>query len=129
MFRIFSKRFWRFIIVLAIGLNAGCVSSSPVRESAAAQVQPQVPDWQRTCADLYNEYVYLLPASYDTRKDFWDNPLNQLAGAVGTIFPPAFAVWGYTGAQKYMAGRDIDRTNQRITALQQTLAQKQCFVR
>ena len=84
-----------------------------------------------SCAQIYDEIRYLTPQTYDYSRGYWDDPRNQSAAFIGTMFTPGFYFLGYTAVTDYFATekRAGSNINLRLDALRQESARQMCFVR
>lgn len=85
-------------------------------------------DTRKSCNEIYAEVLNLMPQTYGYAPSYWDDPRNQ-AGALGTVFTPAYFLWGVSAVSHYRQQRRIAEANERWVALQRMSAEKQCFVR
>ena len=92
-------------------------------------VKGTMPDESKSCTELYREFRTLYQHTYAQHTSFWDDPLNTVAAAVGTVFPPAYLVWGYSAYETLVGQRKAASAENRMAVLRDVSARKQCFVR
>lgn len=119
--------------ILAAVVTIGCAVPAQGRQSSVAVAPEMVvrgtPDEAKSCTELYSEFRRLYQHTYAQQNSFWDNPLNTVAAAVGTVFPPAYLVWGYSAYEDVVGERKAASAQARMAALSDVSARKQCFVR
>lgn len=92
------------------------------------QPAPNIAPYQ-TCQQLYQRRLAILPQTLNYKPDYWDDPRNQVAVFLGTMFTPAFYFLGYSGVSAYLdAANQIDPRIE-LDALRHASAQQRCFVR
>ena len=92
------------------------------------QPAPVIAPYQ-TCHQLYRRRLELLPQTLNYKPDYWDDPRNQVAVFLGTMFTPAFYFLGYSGISAYLdAANQIDPRIE-LDALRHASAQQRCFTR
>ena len=94
-------------------------------------------DFEKTCVALDDEVVALLPLTYRTVPDFYDDPYNAAAIWLGTAsliidvtvldVPLWYGYLGYSGYEKFKQEERIRRANLRIGSLRLAKAKKRCF--
>ena len=92
------------------------------------QPAPHIEPYQ-TCQQLYQRRLALLPKTLNYKPSYWDDPRNQVAVFLGTMFSPAFYFLGYSGISSY-----LDTANQidpriELDALRHVSAQQRCFLK
>lgn len=92
------------------------------------QPAPHIDPFQ-SCQQLYQRRLALLPKTLSYKPAYWDDPRNQVAVFLGTMFAPAFYFLGYTGISLYL--EEANRIDPRIEldALRYASAQQRCFLR
>ena len=92
------------------------------------QPAPHIAPYQ-TCQQLYYRRLAIMPRTLNYKPDYWDDPRNQVAVFLGTMFTPAFYFLGYSGINAYLdAANQIDPRIE-LDALRHASAQQRCFVR
>ena len=92
------------------------------------QPAPVIEPYQ-TCQQLYRRRLELLPQTLNYKPDYWDDPRNQVAVFLGTMFTPAFYFLGYSGISAYLdAANQIDPRIE-LDALRHASARQRCFTR
>lgn len=92
-----------------------------------ARVQPE--DLAKSCEELYYERVVLMQRARPFAPAYYDDPRNQAAAFMGSVFTPFYYLWGYTAFESYYDARRIEAVDRRLDALRQISARKDCFVR
>ena len=139
---------WAFVVACLTGSwvsaaeRAVTISADPALEFAKnrfndlkkiivgpnGQPPPDIAPYQ-TCQQLYRRRLELLPKTLNYKPDYWDDPRNQVAVFLGTMFTPAFYFLGYSGISAYLdAANQIDPRIE-LDALRHASAQQRCFVR
>ena len=91
------------------------------------QPAPDISPFQ-SCQQLYQRRLSILPQTLNYKPDYWDDPRNQVAVFLGTMFTPAFYFLGYSGVSAYLdAANQIDPRIE-LDALRHASAQRRCFV-
>lgn len=89
---------------------------------------PAIAPYQ-SCQQLYARRLQLLPKTLDYKPAYWDDPRNQVAVFLGTMFAPAFYFLSYTGVTSYLdAAHQIDPRIE-LDALRHASAQQRCFIK
>ena len=92
------------------------------------QPAPHIAPYQ-TCQQLYQRRLALLPRTLNYKPSYWDDPRNQVAVFLGTMFAPAFYFLGYSGISSYLdAANQIDPRIE-LDALRHVSAQQRCFLK
>ncbi|MCC7412599.1 MAG: hypothetical protein IT495_13350 [Gammaproteobacteria bacterium] len=86
-------------------------------------------DLARSCEELYYERTVLMQRTNSFAPAYYDDPRNQAAAFLGTVFTPMYYLMGYTAFESYYDSRRVEAVNRRLDALRQVSAQKDCFVR
>lgn len=81
------------------------------------------------CAALYAQRVTLMRKQLDYRPPWSDDPRNQAAVFIGTIFTPGFYFLPFSGIQDYVDGDRKVRAERELDALRTAAAARQCYVR
>ena len=108
--------------------------------------QPPIPSVEfsrKSCVALDDEIVALMPLTYRTVPDFYDDPKNAAAiwltttgvvlfdifpdNAPFTEIPFGYALMAYPGYKKYKEGERIRRASLHIESLRRAKARKRCF--
>ena len=105
--------------------------------------KPSVEFSQKSCVALDDEIVALMPLTYRTIPDFYDDPKNAAAIWLTTtgvvlfdVFPDTaplteipfgYALMAYPGYKKYKEGERIRRASLHIESLRRAKARKRCF--
>ena len=88
---------------------------------------PTIAPYQ-SCQQLYARRLQLLPKTLNYKPAYWDDPRNQVAVFLGTMFAPAFYFLSYTGITSYLdAAHQIDPRIE-LAALRHASAQQRCFL-
>jgi len=93
----------------------------------APVVTPPAPELD--CAALYARRVALMQHQLDYRPAWSDDPRNQAAVFIGTIFTPGFYFLPFSGIQDYVDGDRKVRAERELDALRTAAAARQCYVR
>lgn len=93
----------------------------------APVVTPPAPELD--CSVLYARRIALMQQQLDYRPAWSDDPRNQAAVFIGTIFTPAFYFLPFSGIQDYVDGDRKPRAEREIDALRAAAAARQCYVR
>lgn len=89
---------------------------------------PAIAPYQ-SCQQLYTRRLQLLPKTLDYKPAYWDDPRNQVAVFLGTMYAPAFYFLSYTGITAYLdAAHQIDPRIE-LDALRHASAQQRCFIK
>jgi hypothetical protein len=86
-------------------------------------------DESASCETIYAELNQRVPKTYSYRPKFHDNPINSAIGTLGTIWWPAWLLWGIPEFARYRDHRHIVNNKQRVAYLRQLSAAKQCWVK
>ncbi len=78
------------------------------------------------CAELYARRVALMREQLDYRPPYTDDPRNQAAVFIGTIFTPGFYFLPFSGIQDYLDGERKLRTERELDTLRAAAASRQC---
>jgi len=89
----------------------------------------QVAQSSKTRQELTVEVETLLSSKNQAETSFWDIEGNQLAARAGLVFKPAWLYLGYTAINHVHGQFDVRDATQRITVLQNTMADKLCYVK
>ena len=81
------------------------------------------------CAELYARRVALMQQQLDYRPAYTDDPRNQAAVFIGTMFTPAFYFLPFSAIQDYVGADRKVRTERELDALRYAAAAQQCYVR
>lgn len=117
------------MLAAALGCSAMAHADPRTPASAPEMVVTASPDEHKSCSELYSEFRSLYERTHSQHPSVWDNPLNTVAAAVGTVFPPAYLVWGYSAYESFVDHRSAASAQARMAALRDVSARKQCFVR
>lgn len=118
---------WRLLclggsLLLTASVSAGLFYPRPEK------LQPLPGDVAKSCPELDQEIVSLLPLTYSERPGFYQDPLNGAALWVGSLHTPAaYALLGYTASMDYLDWRRRFPVQQRIELLQRLKARRHCF--
>lgn len=92
-----------------------------------ATVLPE--DLAKSCEELYYERVVLMQRARPFAPAYYDDPRNQAAAFMGSVFTPFYYLWGYTAFESYYDAKRIEAVDRRLDVLRQISARKDCFVR
>jgi len=140
----------RLLVLIGLALCAGAALAQPdwptIQAHAEAFARERARDGQRlllgpsapattpvpaglSCAELYERRVALMQQQLDYRPAYTDDPRNQAAVFIGTIFTPAFYFLPFSGIQDYVQSDRKVRLEREIDTLRYAAAAQQCFVR
>ena len=89
---------------------------------------PRVPATS-DCIALYQQRLALRHERLDYKPGYWDDPRNQTAVFIGTIWSPVFYFLGYTAVSAHLADlNDADPTAE-LDALSAASQRQRCFER
>lgn len=110
---------------MVVALAGGIVFQAQATEVT----QTPVPiDTEKSCQELYLEVEALLAVKDDAAAGFWNEQNNQVAGAAGLAFKPAWFYLGYAAIKRFQDKQGSNKATRRIAALRNALADKLCFV-
>ena len=81
------------------------------------------------CAALYARRMALQRAMDDRNPAYWNDPRNQAAVFLGTVWTPAFYFLGYSAVNGHLDSLSADDPQAEIDALRQASAALRCFER
>jgi hypothetical protein len=81
----------------------------------------------RSCIDLYQRRVTLMHQMHDYKPAYWDDPRNQAAVFLGTIWTPTFYFLGYSAISAHLDELSDTNPQAELDALSQASAQQRCF--
>ncbi|MFT4561926.1 MAG: hypothetical protein ACI9BW_001669 [Gammaproteobacteria bacterium] len=91
-----------------------------------AIVQAAVPA-NISCIELYERRLELLRQTEHHKPSYWDDPRNQAAVFIGTIWTPAFYFLSYSAVAAHLDGLNADEPLPNLDALRRASAAKRCF--
>jgi hypothetical protein len=106
------------------GVGGGSEAPAETPASPDGAVEPVS---AKTCEELYREITALLEHR-QTERRFWEDRKNQVAGATGFVFTPAWLFLGVRAAMHLQRSEESHTNRDRIAALRAASAQKLCFV-
>jgi len=114
--------------------HAGAFASQRAHDGEHLLLGPRVPRVtppleELDCAALYARRVALMQHQLDYRPPWSDDPRNQAAVFIGTIFTPGFYFLPFSGIQDYVDGDRKVRAERELDALRAAAAARQCYVR
>lgn len=80
-----------------------------------------------SCIDLYERRITLRRHLHDYKPPYWDDPRNQAAVFIGTIWAPAFYFLGYSAINAHLEQLDDLAPQTELEALSRASAQQRCF--
>ncbi len=94
------------------------------------QLRPAPPiDPAAGCVALYERRMALQRTMNDRNPAYWDDPRNQAAVFLGTVWTPAFYFLGYSAVNGHLDELSADDPQAEIDALRQASAALRCFER
>lgn len=85
-------------------------------------------DRGKSCVELYDESVALLPGTYDYQPTFYDDSRNYTIAAVGLVaFTEAFYAWPIVALQRQSTRQQAHNTEQRLNELRAEMGRRRCF--
>ena len=81
----------------------------------------------RSCIDLYRRRVTIMRHLHDYKPPYWDDPRNQSAVFLGTIWIPAFYFLGYSAVSAHLDELNKLEPQAELEALSRASAQQRCF--
>ena len=93
---------------------------------------PPVPgDDARSCAELDQEIVSLLPLTFPSRPGFYEDPINGASFWVGSVFSgwarASYGLLGYTAYRDHEDRTRIHSAQQEIEVLRRHKAHQHCY--
>ena len=88
---------------------------------------PPVIDPNQSCVALYQRRLVLLQQMHDYKPAYWDDPRNQAAVFLGTIWTPAFSFLGYSAITAQLDELNEIDPQTELDALRHVSAQQRCF--
>lgn len=109
-----------------------CTLLADVSLALPGQAVPMQDDDQdlmaRSCAQLDSEISALIPGTYSTQPDFYDDPNSALVANIGLfVFEPAAHYLVYRESHKMGEQVKIQRYQDRVAQLRLAKARKRCF--
>ncbi len=83
----------------------------------------------QSCITLYERRLTLLRQLDDYKPPYWDDPRNQAAVFIGTMWTPAFYFLGYSAVNARLEEIDDIGPQTELDALRHASAQQRCFER
>ena len=89
---------------------------------------PPIPEDQ-SCVELYRRRIELIGETDDYKPAYWNDPRNQAAVFIGTIWTPAFYFLGYSPVTAHLDELNDNDPRSHLTPLRRTSARQRCFER
>jgi len=118
----------RYVILGLFLLSSGPVLAANWTTQPQKQTPPPA-DYYKSCEELYEEMLDLMPQANNYYAGFWEDHLNSTAVTVGTMWNPVFVYMGVAAVRDYVEERRIRNTNQRISELRRVSGRKHCFIK
>ncbi|MFT4583953.1 MAG: hypothetical protein ACI915_001702 [Gammaproteobacteria bacterium] len=80
-----------------------------------------------SCIELYERRLDLLRQTDHHKPNYWDDPRNQAATFIGTIWTPAFYFLGYSAITAHLDELNIEEPQSTLNALRRASATQRCF--
>lgn len=93
------------------------------------EVTPPPVDPTAGCVALYERRMSLQRTMTDRNPAYWDDPRNQAAVFLGTVWTPAFYFLGYSALNGHLDELSADDPQVEIDALRRASAALRCFER
>jgi len=94
------------------------------RQTAAPAIDPAT-----GCVALYERRMQLQRTMANRNPVYWDDPRNQAAVFLGTVWTPAFYFLGYSAVTGHLDGLAANEPQVEIDALRRASAALRCFER
>lgn len=91
-------------------------------ESDPPPVEPH-----QSCIELYQRRLSLLRQLHDYKPSYWDDPRNQAAVFIGTVWMPAFYFLNYSAVSAHLDELKHIEPRVELDALRHASAQQRCF--
>lgn len=116
------------VLAAAVVCTTSAYAGTATVAAAPEMVVTGKSDEHKSCSELYNEFRALYEQTYSRQPSVWDSSVDTVAAAVGTVFPPAYLVWGLSTVEGFIGHRREASVQSRMAALRDVSARKQCFV-
>jgi len=88
---------------------------------------PPIIEADQSCIELYQRRLILLRQLRDYNPTYWDDPRNQAAVLIGTIWAPAFYFLNYSAVNAQLDTLNHLDPQAELDALRHASAQRRCF--
>ncbi len=91
------------------------------------EVIPPALEPGQSCIALYERRLALLRHMDDYKPAYWDDPRNQAAVLIGTIWAPSFYFLSYSAINAHLDATNDTDPRAELDALRYASAQQRCF--
>lgn len=92
-----------------------------------SEIAPPPIDEHLSCVELYNRRIDLLHETNHHKPSYWNDPRNQAAIFIGTIWTPAFYFLGYSAVAVHLDEINDNDPQTHLDALRRASARQRCF--
>jgi hypothetical protein len=92
-----------------------------------SEIKPPRVDENWSCVELYERRVDLLRETNHYKPPYWDDPRNQAAIFIGTVWTPAFYFLGYSAVAAHLDDLNGNNPRTHLDALRRASARQRCF--